>query len=265
MTGIALAPATAKLVKDFYVADRLAHPAGTLLAGEAFSTQDDDRAQVVFTAIVKDGKTVQFEGWALQQGEAGVRGKVVRKASRLGRPRLIRHRPVAEAGRPRRLDRVDQVWPDGLGPLIEHVRASGMSFGLWFEPEMVNPDSELYRAHPDWVLAVPGPAGAAAPQPAGARPGPARGTRAAVRPVDALLREYPIDFVKWDHNRPLIDGGSAARDGAPGVHAQTLGFYGLLDRLRAAHPDVEWESCASGGARIDLACWSGPSGYGPRT
>src|SRR6185437_12812623 len=70
--------------------------------------------------------------------------------------------------------------------------------------------------------------------------------------LDALLTEYPIDFVKWDHNRPLIDGGSAVRDGAPGVHAQTLGYYELLDRLRAAHPDVEWESCASGGARIDL-------------
>jgi type IV secretory pathway VirB10-like protein len=82
VTGIALAPATAKLAKDVYVADRLAIPAGTLLAGEAFSTQEDDRAQVVFTAIVRDGKTVQFEGWALQQGEAGMRGKVVRKASR---------------------------------------------------------------------------------------------------------------------------------------------------------------------------------------
>ena len=82
VTGVALAPATAKLVKDLYVADRLAIPAGTLMAGEAFSTQDDDRAQVVFNAIVKDGKTVQFEGWALQAGEAGVRGKVVRKASR---------------------------------------------------------------------------------------------------------------------------------------------------------------------------------------
>jgi alpha-galactosidase len=71
--------------------------------------------------------------------------------------------------------------------------------------------------------------------------------------LHALLAEYPIEFVKWDHNRPLIDGGSAARGGAAGVHAQTLGFYELLDRLRAAHPDVEWESCASGGARIDLA------------
>ena len=82
VTGVTLAPATAKLAKDVYVADRLAIPAGTLLAGEAFSTQEDDRAQVVFTAIVKDGKTVQFEGWALQAGEAGIRGKVVRKASR---------------------------------------------------------------------------------------------------------------------------------------------------------------------------------------
>jgi hypothetical protein len=82
VTGVALAPATAKLAKDVYVADRLAIPAGTLLAGEAFATQDDDRAQVVFTAIVKDGKTLQFEGWALQAGEAGLRGKVLRKASR---------------------------------------------------------------------------------------------------------------------------------------------------------------------------------------
>ena len=66
VTGIALAPATARLAKDLYIGDRLAIPAGTLLAGEAFSTQDEDRAQVVFTALVKDGRTVQFEGWALQ-------------------------------------------------------------------------------------------------------------------------------------------------------------------------------------------------------
>ena len=68
--------------------------------------------------------------------------------------------------------------------------------------------------------------------------------------IDAVLTRYPIDFVKWDHNRSLGDG--AGRTGAAGVHAQTLGFYDLLDRLRAAHPAVQWESCASGGARIDL-------------
>lgn len=82
VTGAALVPATAKLAKDLYVGDRLAIPAGTVLVGEGFSTQQDDRAQVVFTAIVKDGKTLQFEGWALQGGETGLKGKVVRKGSK---------------------------------------------------------------------------------------------------------------------------------------------------------------------------------------
>src|SRR6185503_4043595 len=147
----------------------------------------------------------------------------------------------------------DQVWPDGLGPLIEHVQKLGMSFGLWFEPEMVNPDSELYRAHPDWVLAVPDRPALTMRNQLVLDLGRPEVRQHLFDQLDALLTEYPIDFVKWDHNRPLIDGGSSARGGAAGVHAQTLGFYQLLDRLRGAHPDVEWESCASGGARIDLA------------
>src|SRR5262249_58893819 len=68
ITGAALAPATAKLEKDVYVGERMVIAAGTVLVGEGFATQQDDRAQVVFTAIVKDGKTLQFEGWALQDG-----------------------------------------------------------------------------------------------------------------------------------------------------------------------------------------------------
>lgn len=82
VTGAALAPATAKLANDVLVGDRVAIPAGTVLVGEGFATQQDDRAQVVFSAIVKDGKTLQFEGWALQEGEIGVKGKVVRKGSK---------------------------------------------------------------------------------------------------------------------------------------------------------------------------------------
>ncbi len=82
VTGAALAPATAKLVSDVLVGDRVAIPAGTTLVGEGFATQQDDRAQVVFSAIVKDGKTLQLEGWALQEGEIGVKGKVVRKGSK---------------------------------------------------------------------------------------------------------------------------------------------------------------------------------------
>jgi hypothetical protein len=85
ITGAALAPATANLAKDVYVRDRLAIPAGTVLVGEGFATQQDDRAQVVFTAIVKDGKTIQFEGWALQEGETGIRAKMVRKGSKAKR------------------------------------------------------------------------------------------------------------------------------------------------------------------------------------
>ena len=76
------APATAKLASDVYVGDRLAIPAGTMLVGEGFATQQDDRAQIVFTAMVRDGKTIPFEGWALQDGEVGIRAKVVRKGSK---------------------------------------------------------------------------------------------------------------------------------------------------------------------------------------
>jgi alpha-galactosidase len=146
----------------------------------------------------------------------------------------------------------DEVWPLGLSPLADYVRDRGMQFGLWFEPEMVNPDSDLYRAHPEWILNV-----------SGREPGLLRNQlvldlgRPEVRDylfgqMDAVLSKYPIDYVKWDHNRVLVDAASSARADTAGVHAQTLGFYDLLDRLRSAHPTVEWESCASGGARIDL-------------
>ena len=144
------------------------------------------------------------------------------------------------------------VWPDGLDPLVEHVRGLGMEFGLWFEPEMVNPDSDLFRAHPDWVLSA-GPR----------RPMLERHqlvldlTRPEVRDylfdrVSAVLAEHPIDFVKWDHNRDLLEAGTGRRAGAPAVHEQTLAFYQLLDALRDSHPTVAWESCASGGGRIDF-------------
>jgi hypothetical protein len=82
ITGAALAPATARLANDVYVGNRLAIPAGTVLVGEGFATQQDDRAQLVFTAMVRDGKTIQLEGWALEEGETGVHAKLVRKGSK---------------------------------------------------------------------------------------------------------------------------------------------------------------------------------------
>ena len=121
-----------------------------------------------------------------------------------------------------------------------------MQFGLWIEPEMVNPDSDLYRDHPDWILST------------GDRvPLLHRHqlvldlSRDEVREhlfeqIDAVLSTYDIDAVKWDHNRDLLEAGSSALGGAPVVHRQTLAFYRLLDDLRAAHPTIDWESCASG-------------------
>ena len=133
------------------------------------------------------------------------------------------------------------TWPDGLRPLIERVHEAGMDFGIWVEPEMVNLDSDLARAHPDWVLGRPGdPAWRHQHVLDLTAPGAADHVFAR---LDALLSEHDIAYLKWDLNRDLL-GGSA--------HAQTTAAYGLIDRLRARHPGVEIESCASGGARIDL-------------
>jgi alpha-galactosidase len=141
------------------------------------------------------------------------------------------------------------VWPDGLHPLTDRVRGLGMRFGLWVEPEMINPDSDLARAHPEWMLVAPG------------RPAlPARRQQVldVARPevyayllerLDSLVTEYAIEYLKWDHNRDLLE---AVHDGAAGVHAQTKAVYRLLDELRARHPGLEIESCSSGGARVDL-------------
>jgi alpha-galactosidase len=145
----------------------------------------------------------------------------------------------------------EDVWPQGLGPLVEHVRGLGMQFGLWFEPEMVNPDSELARAHPDWLLQT---GGRLAP--------PARHQQVldlahpdayafVLERIDAILSEYPIDYVKWDHNRDLVDAGHGPT-GQAGVHEQTLATYRLMDELRRRHPGLELESCSGGGGRPDL-------------
>jgi len=146
------------------------------------------------------------------------------------------------------------VYPQGLAPLISHVRSRGMDFGIWIEPEMVNRDSDVVRAHPEWVLH------AHDYDPVMARHQLLLDltNEAAFAHVfaqlDALLRDHDIAFVKWDMNRPLIHASAA--DGAAGARRQTLAFYRLLDDLRASHPHVEFESCASGGGRIDHAVLS---------
>ncbi|MDO8338833.1 MAG: alpha-galactosidase [Microcella sp.] len=135
-------------------------------------------------------------------------------------------------------------WPEGLHPLVDRVESRGMEFGLWVEPEMVSPESRLAHEHPDWLLASSD----------GAVPPTWRWQHALdlanpevrshlLGALDALLTEYPIRFLKWDHNRALMAGGSAA---------QTRALYALLDELRARHPELAIESCASGGGRVDL-------------
>lgn len=146
-----------------------------------------------------------------------------------------------------------EVWPEGLEPLVGLVHELGMQFGLWFEPEMVNLDSELARAHPDWLLANP----ASVPSPEGlsfrtqyvldlANPEAFEHVR---RQMSEVIGRLGVDFVKWDHNRDLVE---AVHEGAPGTHVQTLAAYRLIERIKADHPGLEIESCSSGGGRTDL-------------
>ncbi|WP_345713459.1 alpha-galactosidase, partial [Kineococcus glutinatus] len=143
------------------------------------------------------------------------------------------------------------VWPQGLNPLFDHVRALGMQVGLWVEPEMVNPDSDLARAHPDWVLTPEAPLWRTQHVLDLAHPA---AWEHLLERLDALVTEFGVDFLKWDHNRDLHVAEHRRADGtaAPGVHAQTVALYALLDELRRRHPGLEVESCASGGARVDL-------------
>ena len=144
-----------------------------------------------------------------------------------------------------------RVWPDGLHPLVDHVRGLGMEFGLWFEPEAVSPDSDLARNHPDWVLATGGRMPPLSRMQQVLDLGHAGAWEYLLERMDALLSEYDIGFVKWDMNRDIVDGGHSPV-GEPGVHRQTEALYALLDELRRRHPGVEIESCAGGGGRIDL-------------
>ena len=142
-----------------------------------------------------------------------------------------------------------EVYPQGLGPLIDLVTGLGMEFGIWVEPEMVNPDSDLFRAHPDWVLADHGHEPVLSRNQLVLDLGRADAYAHVFGQLDRLLADHDISYVKWDMNREHIAGSGA--DGAAGTHRQTGAVYRLLDELRAAHPAVEIESCSGGGGRID--------------
>ncbi len=144
----------------------------------------------------------------------------------------------------------------GLKPLVDKINALGLQFGIWFEPEMISPDSDLFRAHPDWVLCAPG-----------REPSIARNqyvldmTRKEVRDylfetISGVLHSANIAYVKWDFNRNLTEAASPAlppeRRKETG-HRYVLGLYELLERLTSAFPQVLFEGCSGGGGRFDPA------------
>ncbi|MGW2094569.1 alpha-galactosidase [Promicromonospora sukumoe] len=145
------------------------------------------------------------------------------------------------------------VWPDGLDPFVKRVRAAGMEFGLWFEPEMISLDSDLAREHPEWLLAPSAGVGTSFRNQYVldvAHPG---AYAYLLDAISAVVERHGVDYIKWDHNRDLLE--AVVRDGAgdrPGVRRQTLALYALLDELRERHPALEIESCAAGGGRVDL-------------
>ncbi|HMO72565.1 MAG TPA: alpha-galactosidase [Paracoccaceae bacterium] len=230
----------------FETAEVIAVVSTSGLNGIAAAFQHDLRDRVIRWPDPARPRPVHYHGWeaVCSDHRLGTLAALATRAAALGAERFV----LDDGWFGRRDDDTSSLgdwsvdrrkWPDGLHPLVAHVRGLGMAFGLWVEPEMVNPDSDLLRAHPDWAL---GPAD----QVLGRNQMVLDMGRHEVRDhlfavLDALLREYPIDYLKWDHNRllPVVDAGQAE------------GILALLARLRAAHPGVEIESCASGGGRID--------------
>ncbi|MBP3962958.1 alpha-galactosidase [Paenibacillus lignilyticus] len=145
-------------------------------------------------------------------------------------------------------------FPNGLAPLTQKLKSCGMHFGLWIEPEMVNQSSELYRAHPDWVYHY-----ASRPVMEGRYQYMLDLTRQDVQDyiigeIDRLLTENDISYIKWDMNRGISEVASAMLDRSEFKsiwYRHTKGFYHIIQSLRALHPEVEWEACASGGGRVD--------------
>ncbi|GHX44077.1 alpha-galactosidase [Vibrio cholerae] len=142
----------------------------------------------------------------------------------------------------------ESKYPNGLQPIVDHVNVLGMEFGLWFEPEMINKDSDLYRMHPDWLLAVDG-----YDQPTGRNQYVINlqnddAFNFLFERLDHFLSTYNIAYIKWDMNREVVQPGHLGRAAA---HNQTRRYYELVDKVREKHPQVEIESCAAGGGRID--------------
>ena len=154
-----------------------------------------------------------------------------------------------------------QKLPRGLTPLIEACSRNEMEFGLWVEPEMVSPDSDLYRSHPDWVLSHDSSPKLLARHQLVldlARP---EVEAYIYEALSTLLGQHAITYLKWDMNRDIHQAGNAL--GHPAVSDQTQALYRLLNRVKTDFPEVEIESCASGGGRVDCGILNYASRFWP--
>ena len=140
----------------------------------------------------------------------------------------------------------NKKFPGGLKPLVDRITQTGMKFGLWFEPEIISPDSELYKKHPDWIL-----------QSADREPtqmyhqlhldmSKREVQDYIVNAISKILDSADISYVKWDYNRAMIDTPNRRRQ-----HESLLGTYSVLERLTSKYPEVLFEGCSSGGGRFD--------------
>jgi alpha-galactosidase len=147
----------------------------------------------------------------------------------------------------------------GLGKLVEQIKELGMKFGIWFEPEMVSEDSDLYRAHPEWTMQIPG------------RPAVRSRNQMAldmsrrevqdylIERINAIIDEADFYYVKWDINRSLADIWSNAlppQKQGEVYHRYVLGLYRVMDNIIKTHPDILFEGCSGGGGRYDPAMLS---------
>lgn len=145
------------------------------------------------------------------------------------------------------------AFPNGLRPLADEVRKLGMAFGLWVEPEMVNPDSDLYRAHPDWVLHMRNRRRTELRNQLVLNFGRPDVVDWALDWLDRLVTENAIDYLKWDMNRPFTEAGWPGHPNPDRLWIDhTRGVYHIMERLRAKHPGLRIESCSGGGGRTDL-------------
>lgn len=140
-------------------------------------------------------------------------------------------------------------YPDGLQPIANYVRSKGLEFGLWVEPEMVNPKSELYQDHPDWALGVGKYPAITGRNQLVLNLANTNVSEYLFKRISKLVADHDIAYLKWDMNRDLVLPGDP--NGKATVYRQTGALYALLDRLLAAFPKLEIESCASGGGRVD--------------